>query len=262
MRFITILALFGIIVSVFNHAAAASEIIDYNTIKERCNTLFEHLNSHKQEDKETAKLLYRWQKYIEGKKQYSNEAIIAAIMNYQINYWNSLSELSGCIDEMTAQEKQNSSVKWLKDIKEKHGEEYLRDNRRSIVAVISAAHSMNSENMCGMKWKSAFANEKLFFHVCHPYLTEFLSFYEQLDENGKAKLKSRREFVSILLRDMERGYVGVIYDGFSTLRPHMDDFRAKRENQELYSLLMKQPELKRPFDIDPVFDYLIDITEK
>lgn len=195
-------------------------------------------------------------------KKYSNGAFLNAMMKYQRDYWNSLTTLSGCIEKLTEQERQNSATEWLTTFEKKYGKAYIRKNRGAIVAALSATHSMNSEACCGANWKEALSKEAFFYHACKMYLSEFLVFYDSLNEKDRAMVESRKEFVTALQNDMAHGYISVMYDALSMLRPDLEEYRAKNESQEIFQLIKSQPALQQPFDIDKVFERLIAITSE
>lgn len=238
----------------------ANELMDKEMIRSRFNALFSHLTSRDITDKYEAELIEKWEKYIEEKKIYPNSAFLSAIMDYQREYWNALAELSACLEKLENQEKQNDLSDWLTDLEATYGRNYIKRNRKAIISALSATHSGNCDTYCGLNWKDALSKEAFLFRACKMYLSEFLNFYERLDVNEKQKLKKRKDFVLVLLDDMEHGYIAVTYDAVSMLRPALEKHRAINDNKEIFEMLKKQPQLQRPYDLNSIISRLITIT--
>ncbi len=251
---------FLLFVSHVGAAAIANDLIDQEAIKIRFNAIFSHLTSNDTIDKGEAVIIEKWETYIKAKKIYSNSAFVSAIMEYQKDYWNALAKLSCCLEKLEGQEKQNDLADWLTDFEAKHGRDYIKKYRKAMISALSAVHSRNCDTYCGIKWKDALSKEAFLFHACKMYLSEFLNFYERLDKKEKNKLRKRRDFVLVLLNDMERGYIAVTYDAVSMLRPTLEKHRAVNENKKIFQLLNNQPQLQQPYNLDSIIARLISIT--
>lgn len=203
-------------------------------------------NSIAKEDEKIPALLNQWNDHLMYISHFSNNDYINAIGSQQSDYYKAINDLNDLITKLDHNQKNHSS-KWIDDLSNKFGKDFIRANRNVILdnfrAVICRDYRSYEEGIKNLTYIEA-----MLYGSYKEYFGKFLDFYNQeLSSDDKEKLSSRKDVAEAFLEIIGDVSFTQMYET-DVLKEKMADISAQKQNKELF-LFFKGLSGSHNFDI-------------
>lgn len=202
------------------------------------------LNLFESVSKENQYLLDGWNDYIIKVLGYSNAEHLKVIEELTVDYAKAFNALNEKYAKDREQDKINYTSKWLDELVERFGKDFVCNNKRAVMLNLMLAFDRRKADKYDQDAKDILSKELILYLAYERYLGVFMKYYNQLSEKDREKMKDWKEVAEKYLSITSRSHFAVIYYG-----SHMDnkilENAMQKENKELYMYLKKT---KFPFD--------------
>ena len=140
------------------------------------------------QNEEVNRLLSGWSDYVLNITKFSSNDYLEAIQGLQTDYYNEISHYEDIIAFEKAERKKHSS-KWLDDLIEQFGKEYIKKNKAAVIANIQ----LLSENIKDAYYKSVseklIYREAILYGVYRNYFRMFTDYFKTLKPEAQGRLR-------------------------------------------------------------------------
>lgn len=205
------------------------------------------------DDEETRALLNMWSNHLQESTRFSSDDYLAAIESLQRDYFKAIALLNQRITE-TNSFRDDYTSRWLRDLNQKFGADFIVKNRKAILDNFSAIIS-RSYHQYGKELKDVIYIETMLYGSYKEFFNSFIKFYQnELSPDDKERLKARKDAAEKLLGLIGEASITLMHENL-VLNERMNNNRAKKHGQELFEFFNSHT-LSKHFEISKAADDL------
>ena len=196
-------------------------------------------------DSASDNIIRQWRKDVYKITDFTVEDHITVIESLQREQ----TELYEQFDLCDAQAKaaiRNYSSRWLADLKNKFGLDYLKKNRDEVFVCIGAMIYLQTDHYCRTTQEKLLINEDTLATAYERYCDLFNEFYDTLQKDKKSLLADQHEQVSKLLDSIKHELNDIVTH--QNIMTKIFEEKAMRLNKELYLYMKNDLNMVTMFD--------------
>jgi hypothetical protein len=184
-------------------------------------------------------LLDGWNDYLTKVLGYSNAEHLKAIEELTIDYAKAFKAIDEKYAKDREQDKINYTSKWLDELVERFGKDFVSNNKRAVMLNLMMAFNRSDAKKYDQDAKDILSKELTLYLAYESYLGVFMDYYNQLSEQDQKKMKAWKEVAEKYLSITKSSHFAFIYYG-SRMKYKILDNVMQKGNKELYIYFKKR----------------------
>ena len=188
--------------------------------------------------KENKELLVGWNDYLIKVVGHSNADHLKVIEEFTKDYAKALKAIDEKYAKDRKQDKMNYTSKWLDDVTERFGKEFVCNNITAIMMNMIIAFQRTDAKRYDQDANEIISKESILYLAYESYLNHFMDYYHQLSEKDRKKMNAWKVVAEKYLSITNRSHFAFTHYG-RHLNNKMEENAMQKKNNELYMYFKK-----------------------
>jgi len=183
--------------------------------------------------KENKYLLDGWNNYIIKTLGYSNAEHLMVINELSMDYAEAVKAFNKKYEKDSKIDENKYSSKWIDELVDRFGKAFICANEKVVMMNLLMATNRKDNKKYDQAAKDVLGKELILYLAYQEYLSVFMQYYNQLDEQDQKKMKAWKKVAENYLSVTSKSHFATIYYGMH-MKDKIRDNAVKKENNELY----------------------------
>jgi hypothetical protein len=188
--------------------------------------------------KENKELLVGWNDYLIKVVGHSNADHLKVIEEFTKDYAKALKAIDEKYAKDRKQDKMNYTSKWLDDVTERFGKEFVCNNITAVMMNLIIAFQRTDAKRYDQDANEIISKESILYLAYESYLNHFMDYYNQLSEKDRKKMNAWKVVAEKYLSITNRSHFAFTHYG-RHLNNKMEENAMQKKNNELYMYFKK-----------------------
>ena len=188
--------------------------------------------------KENKELLVGWNDYLIKVVGHSNADHLKVIEEFTKDYAKALKAIDEKYAKDRKQDKMNYTSKWLDDVTERFGKEFVCNNITAIMMNMIIAFQRTDAKRYDQDANEIISKESILYLAYESYLNNFMDYYNILSEKDRKKMNAWKVVAEKYLSITNRSHFAFTHYG-RHLNNKMEENAMQKKNNELYMYFKK-----------------------
>jgi hypothetical protein len=188
--------------------------------------------------KENKELFVGWNDYLLKVVGHSNAEHLEVIGEFTMDYAKALKAINEKCKKYDEQDKLNYTSKWIGDVVEHFGKEFICNNMTAVMMNLMIAFHRTDAKRYDQDVRGIISKELNLYLAYEGYLNDFIKYYSKLSNKDQEVMNAWKVAAEKYLSITNRSHFTIIHlDG--NLNKKMDENAMQKENNELYMYFKK-----------------------
>lgn len=188
--------------------------------------------------KENKELFVGWNDYLLKVVGHSNAEHLEVIGEFTMDYAKALKAIDEKCKKYREQDKLNYTSKWIDDVVEHFGKEFVCNNMTAVMMNLMIAFHRADAKRYDQDVREIISKELNLYLAYEGYLNDFMNYYNKLSNKDQEAMNAWKVAAKKYLSITNRSHFAIIHlDG--NLNKKMDENAIQKENNELYMYFKK-----------------------